>query len=274
MIIDGKKIAEDLKTSFLKEVSLLEKVPILAIVSAGANSASEQFVRIKKEFAEGIGVDVHETVFMKDITTEVLVGVVGQLSEREDIGGIVVQLPLPKHIDRQLVLDAVSVKKDVDLLATLAFQEFKQGKLNILPPVIGAINEILERESVSLKDKKAVVLGKGILVGLPAIAWLKQKGVEVKVLDRSISDISVYTKEADILVLGAGSPYLIKPEMIKEGTALFDAGASELTEKIVGDADPACAEKCSIFTPVPGGIGPITVAMIFKNLLELNKILK
>ena len=271
MIIDGKKMAEDLKASFLKEFSLLESIPILAIVSVGEDPASEQFVKIKKRFAESVGIKVEEILFPDSVSLETLLEAVEKLNSREDIGGIVVQLPLPKNIDRQVILDAVSAKKDIDMLSTSMFQMFKKGETEILPPVIGAIAEILKREGSGLELKKAVVVGKGILVGVPATIWLEKKGLEVKVLDRSVPDISEYTKEADILVLGAGSPYLIKPEMIKEGVALFDAGTSELTDKIVGDADPLCAEKCSIFTPVPRGIGPLTVAMIFKNLLELKK---
>jgi len=274
MIIDGKKMAEDLKASFLKEFSSLESIPILAIVSVGEDPASEQFVKIKKRFAEAVGVTVEEILFPESVSLEALVEAIEKLNSREEVGGIVVQLPLPKNIDRQVVLDAVSAKKDIDMLSTAMFQMFKKGETEILPPVIGAIDEILQREGSGLKLKKAVVVGKGILVGIPATIWLEQKGLEVEVLDRSVLDISEYTKEADILVLGAGSPYLIKPEMIKEGVALFDAGTSELTDKIVGDANPLCAEKCSIFTPVPRGIGPLTVAMIFKNLLDLRKVSK
>ena len=272
MIIDGRKIAEELKISFKEKVVLLDDVPTLAVIMVGDDSASKQFVGIKKRFADAVGIPIQLIYFPKETNTKTLVDVIKNLSADNNVGGIVVQLPLPEHIDARTILNAVSVKKDVDMLSDFAIEQFNKNESQTLPPVTGAFAEILCHENVDIKDKNAVVVGHGALVGKPAAVWLGRKGVRVKILDKRVEDISEFTREADILILGAGSPGLITPEIIKEGVVLLDAGTSEAAGKLVGDATPACAEKCSIFTPVPRGIGPITVAMIFKNFLELNKI--
>ena len=289
MIVDGRKIAEEMKEALKKEVALLGHTPmkevqprslggvsvftpVLAIVMVGNDLASKQFVGIKKRFAEAIGVPVQIVRFPEDTGTNTLVDVIEKLNAEISVGGIVVQLPLPRRVDTQAVLDAVSVEKDIDVLSILAIERFGGNEMWILPPVVGAFAEILKRENVDIKGKNAVVVGRGALVGRPAETWLAREGANVHVLDKSVDDISMFTREADILVLGAGSPGLITPDIIKEGVVLLDAGTSEAAGKLVGDADPVCAKKCCVFTPVPGGVGPVTVAMIFKNLLELKKL--
>ena len=139
----------------------------------------------------------------------------------------------------------------------------------MLAPVTGAIKEILERLHVSLKDKKIVVVGNGRLVGAPTSAWLTSMGAEVAVLTREDAHIEAYTKDADIIVLGAGKANIVLPDMVKEGVIILDAGTSEAEGEVLGDASLLCAPKAAFFTPVPGGIGPIAVAMIFKNLFSL-----
>lgn len=272
MIINGRKIAEEMKTALKKEVVLSGSAPTLVIIMVGDDPASKQFVGIKKRFAKAIGVPVRVMLFPEGTVKEVLIGTIESLNADKEVGGIVVQLPLPENVNTQAVLNAVSMEKDIDILSTSAVERFGCDDTWILPPVVGAFAEILRRENVDVKGKNAVVIGKGALVGRPAATWLTREGANVRVLDKSVNDISVFTREADILVLGAGDPGLITPKIIKEGVVLLDASTSEAAGKLVGDADPACAEKCSVFTPVPGGIGPITVAMIFKNLLELSKI--
>jgi methylenetetrahydrofolate dehydrogenase (NADP+)/methenyltetrahydrofolate cyclohydrolase len=272
MIVDGRKIAEELRASFKKKVALLSHFPTLAVVMVGDDPASKQFVGIKKRFADTIGIPIQLTYFPKGTNTKTLMDVIKHLSADNNIGGVVVQLPLPEYIDARAILNIVPVKKDVDVLSDSAIGQFNKGNAQVLPPVVGAFAEILKRENFDIENKNVVVVGRGALVGKPAETWLTREGANVRVLDKSVDDISVFTQDADILILGAGSPGLITPDIIKSGVVLLDAGTSEAAGKLVGDADPACAEKCSVFTPVPGGIGPITVAMIFKNLLELNKI--
>ncbi len=269
MIIDGKKIAEDIKEKLKGQIETFGSAPVLAVVIVGKDLVIENFVKIKKRFAEDIGVHVEEHQFSDAIGTDNLLKKIEELAIDDSIQGIVVQLPLPDHIDKKAVFGAIPANKDVDVLSLEGVVLFESGKLNILPPVTGAVQEILEREKVSVKGKKAVVVGNGQLVGKPTALWLEKQGAEVKVLTRKNTDMLPYIKEADILVLGAGNPGMIKPDMIREGVALLDAGTSEDKGRIIGDANKVCAGKCSVFTPVPGGIGPITVAVLFRNLFTL-----
>jgi methylenetetrahydrofolate dehydrogenase (NADP+)/methenyltetrahydrofolate cyclohydrolase len=200
-------------------------------------------------------------------TTDEIIAAIKKAIPETD--GIIVQLPFPPHIDISAVLKTIPASHDVDAIGSEAEELSNNGTSLVLPPVVGAIAEIIARHNVKVKDKKAVVVGEGRLVGAPAAVWFRQQGADVKTTNKKTEGLAREAREADILVLGAGVPGLIKPDMIREGVSIFDAGSSEDTGKLVGDADPACAAKSALFTPVPGGIGPITVALIFRNLLTL-----
>ena len=159
------------------------------------------------------------------------------------------------------MLDAIPKKKDVDSLS---------ARSNYSAPVVEAVREILKRKDISLEDKNILVIGQGRLVGKPISGWLAKEELKFQVADIDTGNISELTKKADVIISGAGSAHLIKPEMIKDDVVLIDAGTSEMSGSVVGDAHPECAEKSKVFTPVPGGVGPITVAMLFKNLLSKN----
>ncbi|MBX4192298.1 bifunctional 5,10-methylenetetrahydrofolate dehydrogenase/5,10-methenyltetrahydrofolate cyclohydrolase [Candidatus Parcubacteria bacterium] len=239
MIINGKQIAEEIITELGE--SLRGKK--LGIVVGTPDPATESFVKIKTRVAERLGVEVVRGEF-NDLV--------------QNCDGVIVQLP---HPDAEKLIAAIPPQKDLDAIGPNPL---------VLAPVAGAIAEILNRNSVEVKNKKAVVVGAGRLVGAPAAALLKELGADVSVVTQSEGNLSAL-KDADIVVLGAGQPGFIKPEMLKQGVILIDAGTSEAGGKLAGDADPACADVASIFTPVPGGIGPIAVAMIFKNLSQLSK---
>ena len=172
--------------------------------------------------------------------------------------GVLVQLP---HPDAGALLPQLPPEKDVDALGLHP---------EVLAPVAGAVRELLERVNIEVRGKKAAVVGEGRLVGKPVSRMLRDMGADVSVVTLEQGSLS-QLKDADIVVSGAGAPHMLKPEMLKPGVVLIDAGASESGGKVVGDADPACAEVASFFTPVPGGVGPIAVAMLFKNLAELAR---
>lgn len=276
MIIDGKKIAEEIKQELKEKVSLLSKKPILSIVYVGSDPAVDSFIRIKKRFGEEIGVQVDVRRFEGSISQNELQDEIKKLSKKSD--GIIVQLPLPFDFDTDEVLSVIPMDKDIDVLSKEAVQAFSLGELSIPPPVIGAVKEIFDQYKIDLGGKSIVVIGEGRLVGAPVILWLRSIGVKPEVLNEESENIGETLNDANVIISGAGSPGIIKPEMLKEGVVLIDAGTSTAglstklgVNRIVGDADPDCASKCSIFTPVPGGIGPITVAMLFRNLIELSK---
>lgn len=262
VIVDGKKISEEIIEALAAERRTLPPVLRLGFVLAEGNEASASFVRMKERLANKLQVvvlreEIHETAQA--------VQAVERLVSRTD--GVIVQLPLPAQVDTDAVLRAIPPSHDIDAENPDTRSRFVRA------PVAEAISEILVRVNFSAAGKKAVVVGAGRLVGAPAIELLKDIGAHVSVITHTEGSLDEL-KDADIVVLGAGEPGLVKPEMLKEGVVLIDAGTSESAGKLAGDASPECAEVASVFTPVPGGIGPIAVAMIFKNLFALAKLPK
>ncbi|HWO07640.1 MAG TPA: bifunctional 5,10-methylenetetrahydrofolate dehydrogenase/5,10-methenyltetrahydrofolate cyclohydrolase [Candidatus Paceibacterota bacterium] len=253
MVIDGKRIAEavleDLENAGIRGLTL-------GILIAGSDAVTDSFVRTKARTAERLGVAVHRETIPETATTEETLSALARIASSVD--GIIVQLPLPQQINTETVLAAIPPEKDVDGIS---------ASPNVRPPVAEAILEILAQTGTQIHDAAAAVVGKGRLVGKPAAALLAEKGAHVSVIQHGDSLDAL--KNADIVVLGAGEPGLVTPAHLKKGVVLIDAGTSESSGKIAGDADPACAEIASVFTPVPGGVGPIAVAMIFKNLHTL-----
>lgn len=261
MIIDGKAIAEEMYAALYVRRAHINRAIKLGIIVGGRNAVIESFVRIKARAAERLDVEMVRLDVSDSATTEQAIDAVRKLAGEAD--AIIVQLPLPKSIDTNATLSEIPHHMDVDAINPV----FENDHM-VEAPVALAVIEILNRSRVAISGRKAVVVGAGRLVGAPTAVLLKRLGANVSkfTLDEgSIEDL----KDADIVVLGAGSPGFVKPEHLKRGVALIDAGASEAKGKVVGDADPACAEIASIFTPVPGGIGPVAVAMIFKNLFDL-----
>jgi len=233
----------------------------------GDNLVSKRYVGLKKKMAERAGIDVVVHHFPEDITPEELEKNIKETVALYD--GYIIQLPLPVHIDTSAMLDLIPIEKDVDMLSSSSMRAYYADATNLLPPVIGVFAEILARHAIDVRGKQVVVVGYGKLVGKPAEHWFKKEGADVTVIDKG-DDLLSAAKGADIIALGVGSPSLLKPDMIKEGVVILDAGTSEDGGALKGDADPACAEKASLFTPVPGGIGPMTVVMLLKNLLILS----
>ncbi len=257
-------MAQTIKFELVDEVKKMENTLSLAVVIVGNNPVTARFVRIKEKFAQDVGIQLKQYNFSESVTTDELIENIKAYSQNHD--GIIIQLPLPSHLDEDKILNSVPVSHDIDMLSENSKDLFKRGESKILPPVIGAFDEILFRNNVNLKDKKVIIIGKGKLVGKPASIWFEQKGADVSVLRRG--DNLDETKNADIIVLGAGVPGLLKGEMVKDSVIILDAGTSEEEGDLLGDADKSVCQKASIFTPVPGGIGPITVAVLFKNLLN------
>jgi methylenetetrahydrofolate dehydrogenase (NADP+)/methenyltetrahydrofolate cyclohydrolase len=259
MIIDGKTIAESVYAELTP--FFVEHTARLGIVVVGESPVIDSFVRIKARAAERLGIEMPRRNLGESASTSDVIDAARTLAEECD--AIIVQLPLPKQVDTNAVLSDIAPEKDVD-----ALNPRHSGEHIVDAPVALAVMEILKRSGVELTGKCAVVVGAGRLVGKPSAELLRREGAEVRMVtleEGSIDDL----KNADIIVSGAGQPCLIKPEHLKEGVALIDAGTSELNKKITGDAHPSCAQIASIFTPVPGGIGPVAVAMIFRNLKTL-----
>jgi methylenetetrahydrofolate dehydrogenase (NADP+) / methenyltetrahydrofolate cyclohydrolase len=250
MIVDGKKIAQEILERTKARAAALPRPPRVIAVVSHETAATRSYLAIKLKRAAEAGCDFEVRALGVDTS---------------DADAIIVQLPLMGGIDTQAVLNAIPIEKDADVLSQAA-----RAQGTLLPPVVAAIREIFIRNGVEPRGKKAVVIGRGWLVGAPAAAWLKAQGATVEVLTSQTQSMTALAT-ADIIVSGAGVPHFIKPAMIKDGAVLIDAGTSESGGTIVGDADPAGAPKCSVFTPVPGGVGPIAVACLFENAVTLTE---
>ena len=261
MFVDGQKIADGIKQELAKRIAVLGKRPVLAVVQVGSEVAVEKFVERKEKFGEALGVAVVLHQFPPDLTEEVLAAEVKAIGGDPVVDGLIVQLPLPLEVNTDAVLGSIPPERDVDALSSAP---------RVLAPVPGAVAEILARYGVDPHGKRAVVIGVGRLVGKPVADWLRKQGalVETVSLETTLAMRSL-TEAADIVVSGVGVPRLITPEFVKDGVVLIDAGTSESRGILVGDIDPACAEKAGLYTPVPGGVGPITVAKLFENLVIL-----
>lgn len=260
MLVDGKAIAANILQSIEKEISTLSISPKMTAITCAPNFETQKYLDMKKRKAASVGVALNVVELPANVSTEDVLFCIEKVAKESD--GIVVQLPLPVHIDRECVLAAVPHDKDPD--------GFSYGKVAdaCLPPVAGAIDEISKIHKIDWRGKNVVVLGGGRLVGLPAAEYADQAGASVIVLTKENYDEAILMT-ADIVISGIGQPHFIKPEMVKEGVVLFDAGTSEDGGVLVGDVDPTVEKKAELITPVPGGIGPITIAYLLRNLVRL-----
>ena len=257
MLIDGKEIARIMEDAVRRDIASCTKEVALGIFMIAPTKETEQFVRIKKRKGESLGIDIQEVCLDTNASQEEARAALLALVERVD--GVVLQQPIPNHFDVNELLACIPKEKDVDALRDDSLY---------CSPVAGAVSEILTHQNVSVEGKRAVVIGLGSLVGKPVAAYLKASGADVMVMTKETGLDGSLLQEADIIVSGAGRSGLVQPAMIKEGAVVIDAGTSESRGAVCGDVDPACYELPSYITPVPGGVGPITVMYLFKNLIK------
>lgn len=274
-IIKGKEVAAELRAALTEEVAQLKEqgiVPGLSVILVGDNPASHSYVKAKAKACEQIGV-VSE-VLKRDvsITQEELLADIQQLNESPNVHGILVQLPLPKHIDEKAVLNAISPSKDVDGFHPVSVGNMVIGDECYLPCTPHGIIELIKRSGEEISGKHAVVIGRSNIVGKPVSMLLLQENATVTIAHSRTKDLSAVTKQADILVSAVGQPRLIKAEDVKEGAIVIDVGNTMEEGKLVGDIDfEAVKEKAGYITPVPGGVGPMTITMLLKNTVDAAK---
>jgi methylenetetrahydrofolate dehydrogenase (NADP+)/methenyltetrahydrofolate cyclohydrolase len=263
MIIDGKAIAASILDEVKQEVVKLEKPPHLTVFTCAPNFETKKFLALKQRKATEVGIEVTVVEFAQDVSTLEIMKKMAK--EHPKCDGIIVQLPFPEHIEIKLILDMIAPSHDVDAL------QYNGTATAVLPPVVGAIDEITKRNSIDFNNKRVVVVGNGRLVGAPSAIFARSLNSLVTVVQKNTPEANSYIKTADILILGAGVPGLITADMVKEGVVIFDAGTSEEGGMLVGDAAPEVSSKASILTPVPGGVGPITIAVLLRNIVSLVK---
>ncbi|MDI6799753.1 MAG: bifunctional methylenetetrahydrofolate dehydrogenase/methenyltetrahydrofolate cyclohydrolase FolD [Actinomycetota bacterium] len=275
-IIDGKAIAAEIRAEMKEEAARLKGegvVPGLAVVIVGEDPASKVYVGQKEKGCEEIGIYSEKHALPADASEKELLALVDKLNRDDKINGILVQLPLPGSIDEKRVLYAIDVAKDVDGFHPENIGKLVIGEETFLPCTPHGIMVLIERSGIDIKGKRAVVIGRSNIVGKPISLMLLAKDATVTICHSKTSDLAVHTREADILVVAIGRPEAVGGDMIKEGAVVIDVGVNRLDSgKLVGDVEfDSAAKVAGNITPVPGGVGPMTITMLLKNTIEAAK---
>lgn len=271
-IIDGRKIKEEILNKLKSEVETLPFPPIFCDILVGEDSVSSSYVRIKGKAAESVGIKFKTINFPSNTTTEQVIEEIENLNRVPHMCGIIVQLPLPPHINTSAVLNYINPDLDVDCLGEYNNINFYNNKGSFGYPTALACLKLLESISLNLKDKKIVVIGQGKLVGKPVAHLLVNRGFSVEVINSKTENTASLIKEADVLISATGRGKFITGEMVKTGVVIIDAGTSEENGSVVGDVDiESMEDKASFITPTPGGVGPVTVAILLENVINKAK---
>ncbi|HLC38179.1 MAG TPA: bifunctional methylenetetrahydrofolate dehydrogenase/methenyltetrahydrofolate cyclohydrolase FolD [Candidatus Norongarragalinales archaeon] len=275
-IIDGKKIADEVKKNIAKQIEGWKKKPGLATVLVGDNPASKVYVSRKNVTCKEYGFHSKEVTLPESVEQDELIKKIWELNEDNKIHGILVQLPLPSHIDENAVLNAISPAKDVDGLTPNSMGRLLAGQPSFIPCTPRGVLHLIKSTGIKLEGKHAVVVGRSNLVGKPTAVLLLNEGCTLTVCHSKTLNLAEETKKADVLVVAVGKPKLITGEMVKEGAIVIDVGITKNAEgKILGDVDfETVKEKASFITPVPGGVGPMTIAMLLQNTFEAAKMIE
>ena len=272
-IISGTQLASQIKSNVAQQISQYvaqgKRAPGLAVILVGADPASQVYVGSKRKSCAEIGITSKSYDLQETTTEQALLELIEELNQDTKVDGILVQLPLPKHIDSTKVIEQISPEKDVD-----GFHPYNVGRLCQRIPTLRActpygVMKLLETTGISFYGKHAVIVGASNIVGRPMALELLLAGCTVTVTHRFTEDLASHIRQADILVVAVGKPKFIKGEWIKEGAVVVDVGINRLEGKLVGDVEfDVAAQRASYITPVPGGVGPMTVAMLMQNTLS------
>lgn len=275
-IIDGIKISEQIKLQLRSEVTQLKQqtnfVPGLAIVMVGVDPVSKIYVEKKIKTATNLGFVATLFSFSETESESKIIAQIQKLNQDPKYSGIIVQLPLPKGLDKFTILDAVAKEKDVDGFGLVSQGLLFEGRAGFLPATARGVLELIESTGTEIKGKNCVVVGRSLIVGQPVAKILQDKNATVTVCHSHTRNLEFFTKNADILVVAVGIPNFIKGSMVKVGSVVIDVGINKVDGKIVGDVDfSSVAKVADHLTPVPGGVGPLTVVSLLKNTLDAFK---
>jgi len=272
-IIDGKAIAEEIRAEFVEEVKKIQSekgiTPGLAVILVGQDPASKTYVRNKERACQNVGIysEVHR--LPEETSQDEVLGLIRKLNQDPKIHGILVQLPLPEHIDETACINAIVPEKDVDGFHPINVGKLMIGEKCFVPCTPAGVIELLDRVGVELKGKEACVVGRSNIVGKPVSLLLLQRHATVTICHSRTRNLGEVTRRADVLVVAVGKPEMIKGDMVKEGAVVIDVGVNSVDGKLVGDVEFATAfERASAITPVPGGVGPMTITMLLKNTIQ------
>ena len=277
-IIDGKKVSAEVKEQVRKQVEELKAAhgitPGLAVVIVGDDPASRVYVNNKKKACEVVGFKSEEYALPAETTQEELLALVEKLNDKADINGILVQLPLPKHLDDKAVIEAINPQKDVDAFHAVNVGKIMLGEYDFLPCTPAGVMEMLHSYDIQVSGKNCVVIGRSNIVGKPMAMLLLHENGTVTICHSRTQNLAEVCARADILVAAVGKPKFVTADMVKEGAVVIDVGMDrDENGKLCGDVDfENVKDKCSYITPVPGGVGPMTIATLMKNTLKACKL--
>ena len=276
VILDGKAVSAKVKEEVKEEVEALKKQGVsvgLAVIIVGNNPASRTYVNNKKKACEAAGILSEEYALPEETTQEELLALVRELNHKDSINGILCQLPLPKQLDEEAVIAAISEKKDVDAFSAVNVGHIMIGDYSFLPCTPAGIMEILRYYNIDVAGKECVVIGRSNIVGKPMAMLLLHQNGTVTICHSKTKNLKDVTSRADILVAAVGIPHFVTADMVKEGAVVIDVGMDrDENGKLCGDVDFAAVEpKASYITPVPGGVGPMTIATLLKNTVTAAK---
>lgn len=272
-IINGKILSEKILDNLQKEIKLLKVKPSLDIILIGKDPNSLLYIEKKTKKANTIGININIREFEKTVKEEEVAKAVRELNEDKNCNGYYIQLPLPKQINEQELYSLIDPKKDVDGLSPINQGKILQGDFTPpFPATVLAVIKILDSLNLNLESKNCVIVNHSNIIGKPLAAYLINQNATVTICNKYTLDLAAYTKNADILISATGVPHLINSEMVKEGCIVIDVGTGRLNGKICGDVDfENVKNKAKAITPVPGGVGPMTIACLLENVLKLYK---
>lgn len=264
-IMDGKNLSNIIKDDLRKEISMYVQTPILAVITIGDDEASKVYVNNKRKSCEQVGISFMHFDYLSEVKESVVINKIKELNKDVSVNGIIVQLPIPDHFNVDKIINTIDVSKDVDGLTNESKIRRMNNKSSLIPCTTKGILELLDYYKINIESKRVVVVGRSELVGTPTYQECLKRNATVTICHSKIIDLGSITKEADILIVATGHKYLIDKNMIKEGCVIIDVGISRDNGKLYGDVNPNVSDKCSYLTPVPGGVGPMTVVMLLKN---------
>lgn len=276
-LINGKELAKKIRGELKLEVEELNKKkikPKLAVIMVGDDKASGVYVRNKSKACNEIGIEFEEFLMDSSIKQEDLINLINTLNERKDINGILLQSPIPPHLNIREAFNTINYKKDVDGFNPINVGKLSIGEDSFISCTPYGVIKMLEEYDIPIEGKRAVIIGRSNIVGKPLIQCLLNKNATVTVCHSRTKNIEEITKEADILIAALGKPKFVKEDMVKEGAVVIDVGINRNEEgKLVGDVDfENVSKKASYITPVPGGVGPMTIAMLMNNVVKAAKV--
>lgn len=271
ILLDGKSLSAKIKDELKGNINSYVQTPILAVITIGDDAASEVYVENKRKACEYVGMSFLHLDYASCVKEEVVIKKIKQLNKDKSINGIILQLPIPDNFNVSKIINTIDPSKDVDGLTNTQAGKLIQNEKCLMPCTPKGIMEILKEYKIELEGKHVVIVGRSILVGKPLMLECINKNATVTMCHSKTRDLKSYTKDADILIVAAGKKHLIDKTMIKKGSVIIDVGINREDGKLFGDVNPNVEEVCGYLTPVPGGVGPMTVAMLLKNTFEAYK---